>query len=338
MTAGVAGPRGWPLRRRRRYDRRAVTRLPRILAGLAAALSASLLASACSAQPGAASVDGTSINASSLNAELAQLSANRAYIKAVNRASAQAGQQVSGAARGTYNSLWTAHVLTGLITADAVGQYLHARGQQPSAYQVEVARAVEAADYGPYWQGFSASYRDTLTQRAAELAQVGAPGLPATELRSAYKQLGGYLFTRVCVRAPVFATRGAAEAYASTVSSGSAAPGHGSAAACYTPAQLDVQPAAFTNAVRALPVNGAGRVVATSSGYEVVLVTSRKAIPLDLTLRRTLDAVVASGSGAAPQVRAVLSRSKVTVNPQYGSWKGSATQGYQVVPPRAPGA
>ena len=330
-----------------------MTRIPRILAAAAAAVSLALLASACNSQPAAATVDGTSINSSALDAELSSLSANRAYIAAVDKASAQSGQQVAGAARGTYNSLWTAHVLTGAVTAAAVSHYLDAHGMAPDRYAVMVAGAVEAADYGPYWSGFPASYRETLAVRTAELARLGAPALPAAELKAAYKQLSGYLYSEVCVRAPVFAPGGSsgkvdfaaslrqAKRYAGSVAAGGSSAGAGAAAPveCYTPTQLAAQPETFTSAVEALPVGTRGRVVRTSGGYEVVVVTHRTPIGLGSTLSRTLGAVVAFNPGGKfPRLDSVLAHAKVTIDPEYGSWKGSTKQGYQVIPPRTPAA
>ncbi len=316
-----------------------MTRLPRVLAGVALAVAVSLLAGACNAQPDAASVNGTSVNESALDAELALLSANRAYIQAVDRASARSGQQVAGAGHGTYNSLWTAHVLAGIITADAVHQYLAARGQLPGRTGLDVAAAVEAADYGPYWQGFPASYRATLVQRTADLARLGPPALPVAELRAAYHQLSGYLFREVCVRAPSFVTRQAAQAYASRVAAGGGSAlgaRRGSAVTCYDSTQLYDQRAAFAAAARSLPVGTRGAVVPTAGGYEVVVVTRRASIPFDGTLRRTLGVVAATNGGSFPRVQSVLSKAKVTVDPQYGTWHGSPSRGYQVLVPRAP--
>ncbi len=326
-------------------------RIPRILAGVAVTVSLGLLASACSSQPDAARVDGTSINSSALDAELSSLSSNKAYIAAVDKASASSGEQVSGSVHGTYNSLWTAHVLTGAVTAAAVGHYLDAHGLSPDRYDLVVAGAVEAADYGPYWQGFPASYRQTLAVRTADLARLGPPALPAKELEAAYKQLSGYLYLEVCARAPVFAPGGSsgkvdfasslrqADAYAASVAAGrsSTAAGGGAPVECYTPTQLAAQPDAFASAVETLPVGTRARVVRTSGGYEVVVVTHRTPIRLDRTLRDTIEAVVASNSGGSfPRLDAVLAAAKVAINPEYGSWQGSASHGYQVAPPSTP--
>jgi len=331
-----------------------VKRIPRILAGVAATVSLALVASACNSQPDAARVDGTSINQSALDAELSSLSYNKAYIAAVDKASASSGERVAGSVGGTYNALWSAHVLTGAVTAAAVRYYLDAHGLAPDRADVDVAGAVEAADYGHYWPGFPASYRHTLSVRTADLARLGPPALPAAELRDAYKQLSGYLFSEVCARAPVFAPGGSsgkvdfavshaqAEAYASSVAAGggsSSAAVSNAPADCYTPAQLAAQPDTFASAVETLPVATRAGVVRTSGGYEVIVVTKRTPLALDPTLRATIEAVVASNSGGSfPRLEAVLAHAKVFVNPEYGSWQGSASQGYQVVPPRSPAA
>lgn len=331
-----------------------MTRIPRIIAGAAVAVSLGLLASACNSQPAAATVDGTSINQAALDAELSSLSTNKAYIAAVDKASSQSGQQIAGAVGGTYNSLWTAHVLTGAVTATAVHRYLEVHGAVPGRRAVLVADAVEAADYGRYWQGFPASYRQTLAARTADLARLGPPALPAKELEAAYKQLSGYLFSEVCVRAPVFAPGGSsgkidfaaslrqAEAYARIIDSGSgssAGAGAGAPVDCYTPTQLAAQSGAFASAVEALPAGARSRVVRTAGGYEVVVVTKRTPIDLTATLRRTIGAVVASNSGGSfPRLDSVLAHAKVAIDPEYGSWQGSASRGYQVAPPRTPAA
>lgn len=303
---------------------------PRLLAAGVVALGAASLLGACAAPtPTAATVNGQSINQTAVDSELASLSANRSYIAAIDTANAQQGVRIEGPSNGTYNSAWTAHVLTGQIEASAVDQYL-ARGRQlPSQHEVMVARAVEAANYQQYWNRFSATYRLTLAARTADLALLPTPTVPAAELKAVYTRFKPYFFSEMCVRQAVFASRSAAEAFATT-------PRGAGSVTCYTPAQFESQPDSFTAAVISLTRGRASAPRRTPGGFAVDVVTTRRTIPLDGAMRRTLAVVVGANSGD-PALERLLARDHVRVDPMYGKWRGSARSGFAVAPPSQPG-
>ncbi len=306
-----------------------MNRLSRTLAAGAVALGAVLVTASCSASPQAASVNGQGFSSQAVNSELRSLSANSAYIRAVDQASLQSGQRVEGPSPGTYNSAWTAHVLTGMIDAAAVAQELSSRGRIPSRYQVMVARTVDSADFGPYWDRFPAPYRLTLAERTAELAMIGVPPVPVAQLRTAYQRFANYFFSSVCVREVVFGSKAAALAHTAHLRGGAALAG--GTVTCYTPAQLENQPNTFVGAVLALPVGKVSAPTPVPSGYAVEAVTKRVAIPLGPAMRGTLAVVIGASSDTALQ--ALLARDHITVDPMYGTWRGSRQTGFAVAPP-----
>jgi hypothetical protein len=323
-----------------------VRSLPRLLGAAAAAVALSLLASACDTSPYAATVGNQTIQQTALNVELADLSANHAYIAGVD--SDSGGLTVAGAAPGTYSSTWTAHVLTGMIEADAVHEALAARGELPDGALLTAARTVEAANYQSLWLGFPASYRDTLTERTAELAAIEPPSTPASEIATAYHRFSHYFFSRVCVRTaaiPVTGPAGSTGAYSEALALAgridaagarhALSPRLGGTVDCYDPVQFETQTASFDSTVLGLAVGRAAAPEKTSYGYQVIAVASRRLLPLAGPLRRVLSAVISSTSTSAA-VEDVLAHTRVVVNPLYGEWKKDGSAGYVVVAPTTP--
>jgi hypothetical protein len=320
---------------------------PRLLAGLVAVVIASAVAAGCDTAPYAATVNGQVTKATALNAELSQLSANTAYIKEIDQNNASAGASVEGSAPGTYSAGWTAHVLSGIVTAAAVQQYLSAHHDLPGPAQLDAARAVQSADYGALWDGFPAAYRTTLTDRAADLAQVETTTAPSSQISTAYKEFANYFFTQVCVRTAAVTVAGAggvdyarslaaADQLARTIDTaqGGAAKVGGGQVTCYSTAAFETQTPGFTATILKLATGKAAAPQKTAYGYQVIAVASRQTIPLDATLSRALSVAISAQSSSSA-VDAVLARARIKINPSYGTWGGSASKGFAVAPPSA---
>jgi hypothetical protein len=318
-----------------------VRRLPRLLSAVAVAVGLSVAAGACDTSPYAAVVDGHVVRQTSLNVELRYLSDNTRYIAAITNSSS--GATVTGAAPGTYSTAWTAHVLTGIVTADAVHRYLAAHHDLPGGAMLTAARTVNAANYQSLWTAFPAAYRATLAERTAELAQLETPSAPASQLASDYERFRNYFFRDVCVRTAAVsaATDAAALAQAESLvaridaSKTGAAHAQAGTVACYTPSQLETQGGKFMALVVGLPTGRAAPPQKTPYGYQVVAVVSRTTIPFAGDLQRALSAVVTSNQPDATLDR-VLAHARVKVNPAYGSWGGSQAHGFAVIAPEPP--
>lgn len=319
-------------------------RPPRRLAAAALLAVVSLAASGCNSTPAAATVGGHALHQSALDAELAALSANGGYIRAVDASSASYGVSVQGAGHGTFSNQWTAHVLGGMVVAVAVHQYLAAHGELPSPALLTDALVVEATNYQQYWLGFPASYRQTLAERTAELAALEPPAAAASSVAGAYKQYHNLFFSQVCVRAasvsaassPTAAAQAAGIATAMRTARGGPAGATVGILSCYDPQQLQSQAPAFVSTVEALAPGKVAAPQRTPNGYDIVAVTSRRVIPLDTDLRRVLSALIGSAIGNAV-LQHVLAAAHVSVNRQYGAWADTGGA-WQVVPPTAPTA
>lgn len=304
---------------------------------LPAAVACACLLTSCTTAPDAASVSGHAVSQSALDAELSQISSNHGYIAAVSSPSAP----VSGVSAGTYDTRWTAFVLTNLITATAVHADLARTGRLPGPAEVAAATAVEAIDYAALWRSFPGAYRSTLVQRAADLAMLSVPPVPAAELTAVYKRYLQSWFTSLCVRTVSFpaGAKAAADALVARIDSAgnASSSSDGGSVTCYSATELPSQPAPEVAAVSGLPAGKAAAPVRASYGWVVYAVTSRSAIPDDAVLRRAI-AVALTASQVDPAVEAILAHAVVHVDPAYGTWGGDRTSGYRVSPPSAPKA
>lgn len=300
----------------------------RLLAAAVVLAVVPLTASACDTSPYAAVANKHVIKQTALNAELTNWSRNKEYVTAFDQANGQSGVSVAGFGPGTYNSAWVASILNNMITASLIHQRLRAEHNTPDTETTEAARAVsEISQIG--WTGFSPSFRNTLTTRLAEDATITPPTVDTTTLQRVYQQYKAYFFSQVCLlQAAAFSLDQAQQLSSSGNPGGSEV--------CYDQAAFDSQPAEFRQAVMQLGVNQVSQPIKTNYGYQVVKVTSRTDIGFTPQLQRTISVAIINAQGAPNQaVQDLLSRSKVKVNPEYGSWNPSQSQ---VVPPKSPGS
>lgn len=74
--------------------------------------------------------------------------------------------------------------------------------------------------------------------------------------------------------------------------------------------------------------------VKTPYGFLVIQVTSRDVLKLTTDLQKTISVAILNAQGAPNDtINEIVARTRVKVNPAYGSWGGS-----QVLPPKTPGS
>jgi hypothetical protein len=326
-----------------------VTRTRRLLAGVAALLSVSVVATGCDSSPYAASINGQVIRQTALNAELRQFAGNSAYVNLVKQGVVSAPVTVAGTGTGTYTSTWTAGILTRMILATSVHQRLARAHHLPGAAQYAATRAVDSVLYGPAaWGAFSAAFRTTIVGQDADLAAYEPDTITAAQLQGAEAEYSTQLFSNVCVRTVgVFvngtdgqvdfpASLAAARAVAARIQAAPSAATQGSLT-CYSAAALEAEPLAFVLSVLDLKTGTAAAPQKTSSGYTVTAVTSRTQIPVGSELGRAFSVAVAQNQHVTtPVSSALLGRTSVKVNPLYGTWKSVTKGAYAVVPPAVP--
>ncbi len=103
------------------------------LAGVAALVAVSLLATACDTSPYAAKVNSQVIRQTELNAELREWAGNTAYVSAFDNGEyLHRESRSAGDAPGTYSTTWVAGILDGMVAASVVRQRLATTEQRPS--------------------------------------------------------------------------------------------------------------------------------------------------------------------------------------------------------------
>ena len=319
-----------------------------LLAG-GALLGVSALATGCDSSPYAASVNGQVVKQAVLNAQLRQLAANTYYVQLVQQGVVTAPATVAGAGTGSYNAKWTAAILTQIVAAAAAHQQLARTHQRPSTAQYNATQAADSALYGAgAWSAFSPALRTTLVNQDADLALVEPDMVNAAGLKTIEADYSAQLFSNVCVRTVAVSVNGAngridfpaSLARAETVaahlpsSAGQAAPG---SLTCYTAAGLYSQPLSFVVGVLSLKTGTAAAPQKTATGYTVTAVTSRTVLPADTALGRAFTVALNQNQGLTARVLSgLLARTRVKVNPGYGTWGAVAGGGYAVSPPTSP--
>jgi len=325
-----------------------------------AALALCLAASACDSSPYAVMVDNHALSQSTLNGQLSQLSANRAFIQTVE-SSQGAGIHVTGDGSASYSSEWTAAVLTAAATAAAVHQHLVATGNLPSQAQIQAVQAVDAAAYssGLTWYQFTPAIRALIVQRDADMAQVvpTGPNVNPGSLKRVAHAYATSLFTRVCLRTIEVSVPGAggnvnfpaSQAKAKAVvaainkagTAGANRPSLGGSVDCYGQTGFAGLPLPVVKGALQAKAGAAAPPERNSDGYQVVGVVSRT--PLDTTSHEFSQAIsvlvqvnsLYSGGSTVPAIKSLVSRAHVRVDPMYGTWRDTKN-GWAVVPPSGP--
>jgi hypothetical protein len=293
----------------------------------AAVLAAvSLTASGCDTSPYAAVANAHTIKETTLNAELAAWAGNKQYVNAFDSANGSSGLNVAGFAPGTYNSGWVASILDNAVVAGLIHQHLRALHEALDQPMMQAARAIsEISQIG--WSSFPPAFRNTLTTRLAEDANLTPTSVDSTTLQRVYQQYKPYFFSQVCLlEAAAFSLE-----QAQRLSTGGYP---GGSQVCYSQTQFENQPADFSQAVMKLGVYQVSQPIKTRYGYQVVEVVSRDVFGFTPQLQRVISVAIVNAQGSPnPAVDGLLVSAKVKVNPQYGTW----SQG-QITPPKTPGS
>jgi hypothetical protein len=298
----------------------------RILIGAVALATPLFAATGCDVSPYGVRVNAQTIRQSVVSSELKTWARNSAYVTAFNSANSSSGVTVAGDAPGTYSTSWVANIMDGIIDGAAVRQKLVATGDLPDQATVAAARSVgEISQIG--WYDFPPGFRDMLTMRLADEATITPPSVPVSTISDVYRHYQSYFFTEVCTLQASAPTLSDAQAL---VQSGI----HGGSSLCYDQVQFEAQPADFRTAVQNTAVGKVSAPIHTGYGYQVVQVVSRDEQGFTPQVQRVLSTAINTAEGTANStVDQLLSRTRVQLNPLYGTWGKS-----QVVPPAAPGA
>lgn len=318
-----------------------------LLAALAAAAVA-LLGACGSSAPFAARVDGRTISQDALEDELRAIASNERYLAVVEEQ-----LPVRGLGQGTFDSAFTAQVLSRQIVYSMVSAELSAREVRVTDADRDLARplVVERVGGDAVFADFSASYRRELVERSAELnvltVSLLGQGSLADAARASYESdLDAY--TSACVRhvllqtpekaAEVKARLDAGDAFASVARAESAdalsAPQGGDLGCGITRTSRFVPE--FLAAVFSQEVGQVGEPVETSFGYHVIEVTSRNVPPYEQVASTVAADVVAGGQSELRRwLERAVSEAEISVDPKYGTFRKAGASS-EVVPPGAP--
>jgi foldase protein PrsA len=317
------------------------TLLIRRLAPLLALVA--ILASACGTvtESPAATVNGTRITIASVQAELTTIRDNKAYRGALEQSY---GMKLAGTGKGTFGSAFVAQLLSLRVYYELLEQSLADQGVKISASDDSKALTTIEQQLGSLGKdapkAFSAEYRKRLAHQQAliEKAQDEAQnGDLATKYFAAHRDE----FTQACVSHILISKDSHTPAEAKALAEGIKAQLDGGAdfatvakatsedaGSKDTGGDLDCGPSgrfvpAFDAAVFSLPIGKVSPPVKTDFGYHLILVRSRSAAKLDDVREqlgpKALDAFLLELTCGR--------KSKIDVNPRYGTWDRAACKG-----------
>jgi hypothetical protein len=324
-----------------------------------------LVAAGCDSSPYAASVNGQVIKEVAFDRQLNLIGANKTFIADTIEAPAASdgeGIQVTGQSAGSYTAAWSASVLTAMITGAAIHQYLARTDNLPNQAELDMARAVDSADYSRdlAWYRFDPALRSTIVESDAELARIVpvASNVTTADLKSLYNSsLQTSLFTNVCVRnIDVGVTNGSQVDYPASLAKakalvtaidaagvkGAGNSSFGGSVICYSHGAFEQQALGLIGTVLGIKTGQAAAPQKTDDGYQVFAVPSRTLVPYGPSFIKAVSALVEadsinSGGSTLPVIKALLAKADVKVDPAYGQWSLTKS-GYAVVPSKGPAA
>lgn len=325
--------------------RKGVTRLLPLLAASAVALSA------CSTSPYAAIVNGQRVSVSSLNTELAQVSANKSFLKQIQSSQGS----IYGTGKGTYSSAFTAQILNRRVSVILVDQELAHLHLRVGAQQQVLALGVAESGFGgaAVFSQFPPSYRAQLIQDTAAIdtleAHLVGRSLTVGAIGSYYHSHQAAL-TEYCASQIVTSTQAQAAALRKTISGGTpfasvaqassqdpSTAANGGAIGCGM--ITDYQEAlgsSFASTVGSLAVNTVSQPVQVPAGYALIEVTSKGVPPESSVVAVIVNSILGSQGQSllGLEVQRLARAAKITINPTYGSMSVTAGR-VGVVPPKA---
>jgi hypothetical protein len=321
-----------------------VKRLPATVAGLGVILALSLGLSGCNVRfsPYAAVVNGTEISQSQLHAAILAIMANSSYKCAIESSGTT---HLSGAGEGTYNSAFTAEVLSILIQDRVVGDYVASQKlpEPKSLGAVALAQLQQstappstcAGSGASLMASFPASYRAELVRfqvdEDALAAHVAGTSLTPSTL-DGYVAAHKNELSVACVSVIEVASKATAASLRSRLLNGA------SFAALAKADSIDSTTASSGGAIGCIadslfttPLNSdladlaIGKVsspIAFSSDYLLLEVTSRD----PETYQQLVSSLVANEQSALNKVFPdIVKAAEVQLDPQYGTWNTKGT-------------
>jgi parvulin-like peptidyl-prolyl isomerase len=303
-----------------------------------------LVASACgSTEPRAASANGDDISVKSLQAELKVVKGNSKYRSALEQAYSA---KLAGASKGTFNTSFAAQALTLRVYYDLIERDLAKRGIKVTASDDAKGRTTVKGQLDQLdkkvWTSFPADYRQQLAHQEAIVAKASdeaATGQIGKDYFAKHKAE----FTTACVSHILITTDNKSDAvakqridalkaqldagadFATLAKASSEDPGSkdkGGDLGCNPKGGFVKE---FDDAVFSLPIGKVSDPVKTQYGYHLILVRSRGPAKL-------ADVQQQLGQSAfnAYLLEVVCgAKTKVTIDPRYGTWDKKPCQGGQ---------
>lgn len=321
---------------------------PRRLAPLAVPLVAALALSACSSvgESPAATVNGQDISADAVRSELRTIRGNRAYRDALERSYQMT---LTGQSKGTFDSSFTAQVLSLRIYYALVEQSFDKLGIKVDASAVKKAKAgikgqVDSLGAG-VWKKLPQKYRDQLGYQEA-LIEIASDQAGNGKIGRRYFNAHKKDFETICVSHILINTANRSDADAKKIAEDIKAQLDGGADFATLAKEKSEDPAskdkggdldcgapgrfvpAFDKATLTQPVGKVGPPVKTRFGYHLILVRSRSAgVFSDVVGGQNLQTF---GQKAFEDYLLTLicgRKSDISVNPRYGKWDRKPCKG-----------
>jgi foldase protein PrsA len=329
------------------------------LALLALLVAPLFVASACSSvAPYAAVVGGHRIAQSALDAELNAIKANKDYVKQIEAG----GAKVAGTGTSTFDLSFTDQVLTRQIFYALADQELAKRKVTVGTSDLAKARTAVLSQLGQgdaaagqtLLNGFPVSYRDTLVRREAQI------NLLSTALDASYYDAHKADLIQVCAshilagvkdktdpsgqKIDLVASKAKADQVAARLAKGddfatiakemsddTGSGAQGGDLGCATP---DSYVKEFAAATKSQPLGVVGQPVQTQFGFHFIKVKSRDPMTLD-QFEQQVTAGSIQISPLNDFLRTAIAKTKLSVNPKFGTFDKNAQQP-GVVPPTTP--
>ena len=315
----------------------------------------------------AATINGVAISRNTINEALADISINKQYVQEVDQQGSPG--PVAGTSKGTYNITFVAALLNQQIHYEVIRQALVAMKAAPTAAQTATAKTEVTEDFpSGVFSAFPARYQAVLVAQQADVDAfvVKSTGdLTSAALNQYYQAHLTDYATASCVRHILIADTdssgqidysasladaqkikalleagGDFASLAKQYSADNSGSTGGSAAqggmlmgsgpnGCLNGSDLeslDNSLPAFAEAVVTLPVNVVSAPVETQLGYHLIEVTSRTIEPLDTSVIDDIHQTLAGN-----QLNTLLGKTKVKVNPEYGTYNDKPDASGQIV-------
>jgi len=279
----------------------------------------------------AATVNGHNLSSKGVTDELHVIVANQKYVELLKNRQVE----VRGVGKGTFNSAYSAQVLTRQIFYQLIADELGRRRVKLAPADLEQARneVIGELSGAEILKAFPVSYQNTLVRRRAQfttLANVLGREVTGGGDAQAYYAAHKDEFQQACVSAILVDAKDKADSIAARLAKGEdfaavakgtsidpkSAPKGGDLGCITHDIQADP---AFLKAAYEQPVGQVGPVVPTSAGFEIIKVISRDTLPYDQVAGRVKDRITTAGEEKEVGfIQDAVRKAKITVNPTFG--------------------